>query len=1384
MVGVTVIAMKILHLSSEFPPQTVYGLGRYVSELSEAQSRLGHSVEVLTNSLGGKESDREWNGVRVRRVHAPPPPKAPTTSSMLLHFNLQLVERCVESILHENAGFDVVNTHDWLTFSAGFHLARLLKCPLVSTIHDVIFNKVKGREFGKEDAFVAGIENWACHVAARTIVLSETVRVELLKSYHALGDRVCVVRGGVGIKPLDRGQLDALATLRRKYVEDDEALLAYVGRLDGEKGLQTLLRACDALRSMRPNGWRVVLIGGGVLRDQLEQAVEAMCLHSHVSFAGYLPFDELRIAYGAADVVVVPSEYEPFGLVALEAQRLGTPAIVADTGGLSETIQLTRGGLAFPAGDETRLAACLDRAVASADLTSALGCRGARSVKRHFNWEGVAQRVCVVYEDASHEGVPQNIVPPEWSHPVAEAGKKIPEEREKRPSAPSEPVTDVAVFWDSARMPALRPVLECLVQCHAVKTLGTKLNVIPVCHSNAQAPPWEKPLADDRIRYLDAKQHESELREVLLSSALAIADGSLKAPLLTTRLLLPRRTPTVWCDEVRDVGVDGLHIASADDLRVACTKLLCDEKLRGTVAPDADAHIPQRSWEAPVRDLPRIVHVLPQLVTGGAETTLLDIVKSTQSKFEHEILSIGPLEGPLPAEFEKLGVRVDGIEAIRDTVLDHLEERKPNLIHLHSMSYVPKWMPIHRCLSGAGIVETEHVVNIGSCHFGHVDRLVCVSKATAKAHDPYRWLLDRSCSDVQVIYNGIDPVAYEGLPSKKDARRLLGLPADRPIIGRVSALARNKLPTEALETIPRVLELMPDALFVIVGDGPARGSAEKWIESQGLRDHVRFMGERRDIPTVLRAFDVFAYYTTKDSLGNVILEARAAGVPVVTTDVEGTKEALGSAAGKLTPLGDTNAFAEAVADLLRDPQEQKHEGKRLPKKFRSETMGNSYEDAYRSLLEKHSQQVGAEIHPGPAAVQLLIKMPTRSRPERFLAMLTRYRDHLSGKHQVRFVISCDVDDESMNNEGMKSLLQSMPDVDLHFSENRNKVEAINADLHHYESFRALLVASDDMVPQIRGYDDIILRAMNRYFPSTDGALFFNDGFRGRDLNTLPIMGEAYYRRFGHVYRPDYFSLWCDNEFTEVARLLGRQVYIDQVIIRHEHALNTGQSLDGLYTKNEEFFHRDREVFEARRKSLFDVRPRIVLSILICTLDSRGPMLARLREKLEAQILRAGLQHNIEIRSHADDGSMPIGTKRNSLLREASGEYVCFVDDDDDLAGSYIEDIWGELADGSVDCVGMAGLMIGPNGTQPKLFIHSNKYKDSFERNSVYYRPPNHLNPMRREIAIRYGFPKKNEGEDLDFCSRIARDGVLKTERFIEHPLYIYFPSCFRGEPER
>lgn len=221
-------------------------------------------------------------------------------------------------------------------------------------------------------------------------------------------------------------------------------------------------------------------------------------------------------------------------------------------------------------------------------------------------------------------------------------------------------------------------------------------------------------------------------------------------------------------------------------------------------------------------------------------------------------------------------------------------------------------------------------------------------------------------------------------------------------------------------------------------------------------------------------------------------------------------------------------------------------------------------------------------------MKILIKFPTRSRPEKFFKILDRYVELIEEPENVRFLISCDEDDMTMNCGDVTSKLQNYRNLEFKFGKNNNKIQAINADMDGQE-FDILLLASDDMVPQQDGYDTIIRQNFKKFFPDTDGVLWFNDGYQGNNLNTLCILGKKYYDRFGYIYHPSYVSLWCDTEFSEVSKILNKVKYINHVIIKHEHPVWLGQEWDELQKKNDSFNITDMNNFMERKKNNFDLK---------------------------------------------------------------------------------------------------------------------------------------------------------------------------------------------------
>lgn len=222
-------------------------------------------------------------------------------------------------------------------------------------------------------------------------------------------------------------------------------------------------------------------------------------------------------------------------------------------------------------------------------------------------------------------------------------------------------------------------------------------------------------------------------------------------------------------------------------------------------------------------------------------------------------------------------------------------------------------------------------------------------------------------------------------------------------------------------------------------------------------------------------------------------------------------------------------------------------------------------------------------------MNILVKFPTRGRKEKFFSVLERYIDFLNSPENIRFLITIDDDDPTMNTEDVFNVLRDL-NVDYTVGHSGTKINANNRDLNGYDyEWDIILLASDDMIPQIRGYDDIIRNKMCELYPDTDGVLWFNDGFQNDKLNTLSILGRKYYDRFKYLYYPEYKSVWADNEFMEVSKLLNKQTYIDLVIIKHEHPDWGYNSQDHIHTANHQNESYDRNLFNSRKLNNFFIK---------------------------------------------------------------------------------------------------------------------------------------------------------------------------------------------------
>jgi glycogen(starch) synthase len=264
------------------------------------------------------------------------------------------------------------------------------------TIHATEYGRHQGWVDKHPQSYIHGVERWMANRADRVITCSHYMREHVSDIYDLEEARVHVIPNG--IDPLDLQPVDDLDRLRARFAAPDERLIVLVGRLVYEKGFQLALEALPGLVE-RLGNVRFLVAGSGTHEAELRRQAAALGLDEHGTFLGWIGDDVLHSLYRIADLCVVPSLYEPFGLVALEAMASGCPCIVADTGGLREIVpEDDRVGLRFNGGDAEHLEAMVERLLTDDALRERLVAEASEHVLR-FDWADVARQTAEVYAE-------------------------------------------------------------------------------------------------------------------------------------------------------------------------------------------------------------------------------------------------------------------------------------------------------------------------------------------------------------------------------------------------------------------------------------------------------------------------------------------------------------------------------------------------------------------------------------------------------------------------------------------------------------------------------------------------------------------------------------------------------------------------------------------------------------------------------------------------------------------------------------------------------------------------------------------------------------------------------------------------------------------------
>jgi glycosyltransferase involved in cell wall biosynthesis len=408
--------LKVMMISSEYPPETLGGLGSHVSDLATGLEREGCKVDVLayTRNDPAREKIGGINIHRIKQGYASDvvrnASKEATMVEQVLEINKDFLGYALDQINRLEEQPDVIHCHDWFGFPAARELRESLKIPVVGTVH--LLNHPFRRWWGHgiEDELIEQ-ERRFCREVDSLITVSRSMREIVMRTHEVEGERVHAVHNGVDMKADAELSMDEneIKTLRRRYSLPGEKIILFAGRFTAQKGIASLLESAAQviekfgkvhyLMAGAPDSWPAT---------QMMEKLFSQCLslRRNVVFLGKIPRAELARLYRVADLAIVPSIYEPFGYAAIEAMIAGVPVVASNVGGLAEIIEDGETGLLVTVHESETGPHSVDvRELTEAQLKllndparmKLMGARGRVRVMEEFTLEKMTARTLDVY---------------------------------------------------------------------------------------------------------------------------------------------------------------------------------------------------------------------------------------------------------------------------------------------------------------------------------------------------------------------------------------------------------------------------------------------------------------------------------------------------------------------------------------------------------------------------------------------------------------------------------------------------------------------------------------------------------------------------------------------------------------------------------------------------------------------------------------------------------------------------------------------------------------------------------------------------------------------------------------------------------------------------
>ncbi len=372
------------------------GMSVYIRSLAQGLGKQGVQVDVFSRRHDVKDPFIVEMGEGSRLIHVEAgPPEAEKTD--IAEYLPTFIENVKSFVSDEDTEYGLVHSHYWLSGPAGIELAQTWDKPHVATFHTLAEVKRQARSGLEDPAERSLIERWVAVETDAIVVSDGHERDSLVRLYNAPLKKVAVVPGGVNI---DLFHPRSKEEARVRLGLNEDKIILCVGRLDPLKGIDLAIGSAALLEEREHV--KLVLVGGDLEKDpeaqRLSDLADVLGISDSVRFEGAVRHDELPWYYSAADLLIVPSYYESFGLVALEAMACGTPVVAARVGGLPSLVRDGETGYLVPWHCPEPFAERMEVLLAHDDLRDHMGQAAIRHAQG-LAWETVVQRFATLYED-------------------------------------------------------------------------------------------------------------------------------------------------------------------------------------------------------------------------------------------------------------------------------------------------------------------------------------------------------------------------------------------------------------------------------------------------------------------------------------------------------------------------------------------------------------------------------------------------------------------------------------------------------------------------------------------------------------------------------------------------------------------------------------------------------------------------------------------------------------------------------------------------------------------------------------------------------------------------------------------------------------------------